>query len=95
MKKKILFLISVTLLVACAKQSNLTVYNDTDHSIRIIMNGTIYQLFPNEPPAVENFYLNSFILYGETVDVPIIIEGQIYLVRSEKVVKLLINMLTK
>lgn len=83
MKKKLFFLIFVTLLVACAKQSDLTVYNDTDHSIRIIMNGTIYQLSPNEPPAIEKFYLNSFIFYGETVDVPIIIEGQIYLEHKE------------
>ena len=83
MKKILLFLILLTLLGACAKQSDLTIYNDTDHSIRIIMNGTIYQLFPNEPPAVEKFYLNSFILYGETVDVPIIIEGQIYLEHKE------------
>ena len=83
MKKILLFLILLTLLVACAKQSDLTIYNDTDHSVRIIMNGTIHQLLSNDPPAVETFYLNSFILFGETIDVPIIIEGQVYLEHKE------------
>ena len=83
MKKKIFYLIILTLLGACAKQSDLTIYNDTDHLVKIIMNGTIYRLLSNDPPAVETFYLNSFILFGETVDVPIIIEGQIYLEHKE------------
>ena len=79
MKKILIFLIFLILIGACAKQSDLTIHNDTGHSIRIIMNGTIYQLLSNDPPAVETFYLNSFILFGETIDVPIIIDGQIYL----------------
>jgi len=83
MKKKILFLILLTLLGACAKKSNLTIYNDTDYSIRLILNGTIHQLLSNDPPAAETFYLNSFILFGETIDVPIIVEGQIYLEHKE------------
>ena len=83
MKKKLLFLILLTLLGACAKQSDLTIYNDTDHSIRIIMNGTIHQLLSNDPPAVETFYLNSFILFGETLNALVIIEGQIYLEHKE------------
>lgn len=78
-----MILVTIILLGACAKQSDLTIYNDTDHSIRIIMNGTIHQLFLNDPPAVEKFYLNSFILFGETIDVPIIIEGQTYLEPKE------------
>ena len=83
MKKKLLLLIFLILLGACAKQSDLTVYNETDHSIRIIVNGTIYQLLQNDPPAVETFYLNSFILFGETIYAPIIIEGKIYLEHKE------------
>jgi hypothetical protein len=82
--KKILTLLIITILLgACAKQSDLTIYNDSTHSIRIIMNGTIHQLLSNGNPAVETFYLNSFILFGETIDVPIIIEGQIYLEYKE------------
>ena len=91
MKKKILFLILLTLLGACAKQSDLTIYNDTDHSIRIIMNGTIHQLLSNDPPAVETFYLNSFILFGETIDVPVIINGQIYLEHKEFTIEMKSN----
>ncbi len=91
MKKKILFLILLTLLGACAKQSDLTIYNDTDHSVKIIMNGTIHQLLSNDPPAVEPFYLNSFILFGETIDVPIIIEGQIYLEHKEFTIEMKSN----
>lgn len=83
MKKKLIFLVFLILIGACAKQSDLTIHNDTGHSIRIIMNGTIHQLLSNDPPAVETFYLNSFILFGETIDVPIIIEGQIYLEYKE------------
>lgn len=83
MKKILIFLTFIILIEACAKQSDLTIYNDTDHSIRIIMNGTIHQLLSNDPPAVETFYLNSFILFGETIDVPIIINGQIYLEHKE------------
>ena len=83
MKKILIFLIFLILIGACAKRSDLTIHNDTGHSVRIIMNGTIHQLLSNEPPAVETFYLNSFILFGETIDVPIIIDGQIYLEHKE------------
>lgn len=79
MKKILVLLIILILLGACARQSDLTVYNDTGQSIRIILGSTIHQLFPSDPPAVEICYLNSFILFGETKKVPIIINGQIYL----------------
>ncbi len=88
MKNKLIILVTIILLGACAKQSDLTIYNDTDHSIRIIMNGTIHQLLANDPPAVETFYLNSFILFGETIYVPIIIEGQTYLEHKEFTIKM-------
>lgn len=88
MKIKLIFLILLALLGACTKQSDLTIYNDTSHSIRIIMDGTIHQLLSNDPPAIETFYLNSFILFGETIDVPIIIEGQIYLEQKEFTIKM-------
>ena len=83
MNKIILFLIVQILFGACARQSDLTVYNDTGHTITIVLDGTIYQLLANDPPAVEQFYLNSFILFGETIDVPIIIYGQIFLEHKE------------
>lgn len=83
MKRVIFLFVVLIFIVACAKQSDLTIHNDTGHSIRIIMNDTIHQLLSNDPPAVETFYLNSFILFGETIDVPIIIEGQIYLEHKE------------
>ncbi|MCD6176830.1 MAG: hypothetical protein J7K29_03220 [Candidatus Cloacimonetes bacterium] len=79
MRKIIVFLTVLFLLGACAKQSELTIYNDTGHSVKVIFNGTIHHLLSNDPPAVEIFYLNSFILFGETINVPIIIERQIYL----------------
>jgi len=83
MKKILIFLIFLIFIGACAKQSDLTIYNDTGHSIRIIMDGTIYLLLSNDPPAIETFYLNSFIFLGESINVPIIIEGQIYLEHKE------------
>lgn len=83
MKKLLMLLIVLILLGACAKQSDLSIYNDTSHTITVILNGTIYQLLQNDPPAVETFYLNSFVLYGETIDVPVIIEGQTYLEHKE------------
>ncbi len=55
MKKKLTLLIILILLGACARQSDLTVYNDTGHSIRLILNGTIYQILRNDPPVVETF----------------------------------------
>lgn len=79
MKKILTLLIVLILLGACARQSDLTVYNDTGLSIRFILGSTIHQLFPGDPPAVETCYLNSFILFGETKKVPVIIDGQIYL----------------
>jgi len=90
MKKTLTLLIILILLGACARQSDLSVYNDTNHSIRVILNGTIYQIPQNDPPVpvVETFYLNSFILFGETIDVPIIIEGQIYLEPKEFTIKM-------
>ena len=77
--KIIMLLFTLIILGACAKQSDLIVYNDTGHTITVILNGTIYQHLQNDSTAVETFYLNSFILYGETIDVPVIIEGQTYL----------------
>ena len=79
MKKIIILLIVIFLLIACAKQSDLTVYNDTEQSVRIVLGSTIHRLYPNDPPAVETCYLNSFILFGETKKVPVIIDGQIFL----------------
>ena len=78
--KRIFFLLIVLIaLAACARQSDLTVYNDTEQSVRVVLGSTIHQLFPNDPPAVETCYLNSFILFGETKEVLVIIDGQIYL----------------
>ena len=88
MKKILTLLIILILLGACARQSDLSVYNDTNHSIRVILNGTIYPIPQNDPPVVETYYLNSFILFGETIDVPIIIEGQIYLEHKEFTIKM-------
>ena len=79
MKKILILMFVFILLIACARQSDLTVYNDTEHSIRVILGSTIHQLYPNDPPAVETCYLNSFILFGETKKIPVIIEGQIFL----------------
>ena len=79
MKKKLIMLIVIIVLGACARQSDLTVYNDTGQSIQVVLGSTIHQLFPTDPPAVETCYLNSFILFGETKEVPVIINGQIYL----------------
>jgi hypothetical protein len=79
MKKILILLVVIIGLGACARQSDLTIYNDTGQSIQIILGSTIHQLFPTDPPAVETCYLNSFILFGETKEVPIIIYGQIYL----------------
>lgn len=83
MKKIIILLIVLFLLIACAKQSDLTVYNDTEQSVTVILGGTIHQLLPSDPPANETYYLNSYILFGETIDVPIIINGQVYLEHKE------------
>ncbi|MEA2095682.1 MAG: hypothetical protein U9P73_03165 [Candidatus Cloacimonadota bacterium] len=90
MKNILTLLIILILLGACARQSDLSVYNDTSHSIRVILNGTIYQILQNDPPVavVETYYLNSFILFGETIDVPIIIEGQTYLEPKEFTIKM-------
>ena len=88
MKNILTLLIILILLGACARQSDLSVYNDTSHSIRVILNGTIYQILQDDPPVVETYYLNSFILFGETIDVPIIIEGQIYLEHKEFTIKM-------
>ncbi len=79
MKKVLTLLIILILIGACARQSDLTVYNDTEQSIRVVLGSTIHRLYPNDPPAVETCYLNSFILFGETKKVPVIIDGQIYL----------------
>ncbi len=83
MKKTLSLLIVLLLLAACAKQSDLTVYNDTEQSVTVILGGTIHQLLPNDPPVVETYYLNSFVLFGETIDVLIIVNGQIYLEHKE------------
>ncbi len=79
MKKIIILLIVLIALGACARQSDLTVYNDTGQSVRVVLGSTIHQLFPNDPPAVETCYLNSFILFGETKKVPVIVDGSMYL----------------
>jgi hypothetical protein len=79
MKKKAIILVLVIILSACSKQSDLSVYNDTGKSIKVILGSTIHQLMPNDPPAVETCYLNSFILFGETKKVSVIVEGQVFL----------------
>lgn len=79
MRKIILVFALIALLAACAKRSDLTVYNDTGLSTSFVLGSTIHNLLPDDPPAVEKCYLNSFILFGDIKNVPLIIEGKTYL----------------
>jgi len=81
---RVLFSLALIMLMAsCAKRSDLTVYNDTGLSTNIVLGSTIYNLLPEDEPAVEKCYLNSYILFGETKVVPLIIEKKTYLAPKE------------
>lgn len=68
-KYMVLLILLASLMISCSKESNLTIYNDTPIMQKASVNGYVYELTANGEPAVETFYLNSFLITGETADV--------------------------
>ncbi|MBC8414983.1 MAG: hypothetical protein ISS80_06105 [Candidatus Cloacimonetes bacterium] len=80
MKKLILYFIPVLLLFsACAKESDLTVHNDTGQTVTVKIDHILHLMYTNSEPVVETYFLNSFIFYGETKKVPVEYVGTPYL----------------
>ena len=72
MIRKILFLMIVLLsLLACAKESELIIHNDTPIVQKVKIDGIIFDIFPNDPPVRETYFLNSYVLWNEIVKVPV------------------------
>ena len=80
MKKLILHIIPLFLLFsACAKESHLTVHNDTGQTITVKIDHISYLMYPNSEAVEETYFLNSYIIYGETKKVPVEYVGTPYL----------------
>jgi hypothetical protein len=89
MKKFILFLLPALLFFsACAKESYLTVHNDTGQTITIKVDHISHLMYPNSEPVVETYFLNSFIFYGEIKKVPVEYVGTPYLKQNNFTVEL-------
>ena len=72
MVRKILIILIVLLsLLACVKESELIIHNDTPIKQEVIIDGTIYEIFPNDPPVKEPYFLNSYVLWNEIVKVSV------------------------
>ena len=80
MRKNLYALILFLIIIAgCAKEADLTIYNDTGQTITVKVDHIIYQMYPNSEPIVNTYYLNSFIFFGETVKVPVEYVETLYL----------------
>ncbi len=55
----------------CAKESELKIYNDTGQVITVKVDHFVHKMLNDGEPVTNTYYLNSFILFGETVEVPV------------------------
>ncbi len=67
----IFVIISAALLAGCAKDCELRIYNDTPILQRAMIDGIVHDIQAGGEPAVETFYLNSYIILSETVKVDV------------------------
>ncbi|MCD4797095.1 MAG: hypothetical protein K8R49_08010 [Candidatus Cloacimonetes bacterium] len=56
---------------SCAKESELKIYNDTGHVITVKVDHFAHRMLNDGEPVINTYYLNSYILFGETVEVPV------------------------
>ena len=66
-----LTLLVLLLLTGCVKEAELTIYNDTPLLAKVSIDGIIYELSAGGEPAKETYYLDSYLLFGENIKVPI------------------------
>jgi hypothetical protein len=66
-----LVLLVIILLTGCMKEAELTVYNDTHLQAKVSIDGLIYDLAPEGEPAKETYYLDSYLLYGDKLEIPV------------------------
>lgn len=72
MKKLIVpMIVLLILLNACTKECELTIYNDTPIMQKAKIDGIIYEIGANGEPAVEEYFLNSYLIISETVKVQV------------------------
>ena len=80
MKKMILFIVPTLLFFsACAKESYLTIHNDTGQTISVKIDNISHLMYTNSEPVTEKYFLNSYIFYSETQKVPVEYVGTLYL----------------
>ncbi|MCF7858143.1 MAG: hypothetical protein K9N07_02300 [Candidatus Cloacimonetes bacterium] len=91
MVRIILSTLVLILITACATESEIEIFNDTENSVSFVLGDRIYHLLPADPPAAQTFYVNSYILFSETLKVPFILEGQVFLESKEKVFRIKAN----
>jgi len=65
------FLLLIALLTGCAKECELKIYNDTPIMQKAKIDGIIYELQSEGEPAVQDYFLNSFIIASETKKVDV------------------------
>ncbi|MCF7794147.1 MAG: hypothetical protein K9N09_04200 [Candidatus Cloacimonetes bacterium] len=72
MKKMIVpLLIAIALSFGCTKECELKIYNDTPIMQKAKIDGIIYEIQSNGTPAVEEYYLDSYLLLSETQEVAV------------------------
>ena len=57
--------------MGCAKEAELLIYNDTPLQAKVSIDGIIHEMAAEGDPVREIFYLNSYLLFGEGVSVPV------------------------
>ncbi len=90
MKLVIITALSTLLLLGCSRTSEIKVYNDTDSSINVSLNDTSQLLFAGQM-VEEEFAINHFVLFSETLDVPLHYDESLYVSGRNKAVRLKAN----
>lgn len=67
----ILVLLLIVLLTGCAKECELKIHNDTPILQKAMIDGIVYELQSDGEPAVQEYFLNSYIITSETVKVEV------------------------
>ena len=71
MKRMIYFILLLILAAGCSREAELVISNETPVLMKVSIDGYIHDLPAGGEPVKEIFYLNSYLLFGETVKVPV------------------------
>lgn len=88
MRNLLLSVIFFWLLIGCTKESKIILHNDSSQMVTIRVDGEIFIMLQTAEPIEIPYYLNSYLLLGESVKIPVSYEERLYITPQEFKVRL-------